>query len=571
MDDDPLPIIRFLPNGIYTMDTTSDTLPNHPLFHDALMMPNLTAPLGPLHSLNGSSALGHDASLMPNGLHSFNGSSVLGHDASLMPNGLHTFNGSSALGHDASLMPNGLYTFNGSSVLDYADAPLHPTPPSGSHFNNVFNVDMPLHADAPLHPTSPFGSYSNVVSIADAPLHPTSPFGLHLTNFSNVHVPSHSNISFGSPFNNYPNTFGTRTSDVLFTSHHTNGPFAQVPLTSDESFGSPYADLAHAHAPPQLIGLPNADHPYAAMSHMPNGTYGLSHSVSSLDLGNGAVPPMANTTTDNYLHQHTATLDECDTCNVLSAFNEPCSDPDLTTVPDLAPRPTDSLIPRIDTILESVQAGDFAHQEHQGQGTLVKEEPEEGEILETGDTKGSHFNGFYGGQEHSPALYSLLTNILTQVAHNERTKQDEGIHSRSSTASTPPAVSANVSSHLMVTFEDEIDYRDHNSVDVFYMRPSTDELPSYMPAPELARTNLVTPPNSETGLSTIYEDEYMPSLAPSQTFIPESSVREDDNIEERSPTPHQCQVPFRITVSLISTDDEKFHSMDSLKMMPKHI
>lgn len=185
-----------------------------------------------------------------------------------------------------------------------------------------------------------------------------------------------------------------------------------MPLISDESFGSPSANLTYAHAPPPLSGLPNADHPYAAMSHIPNNTFGLSHFISSLDLGNGAVLPMANTTSNNYLHQHTTTLDECDTCHVLSAFDEPCSDPDLTSVPDLAPCPTDSLIPHIDTFLEGAQARDLALEEHQDQGILMKEEPEEGEILEIGDTKGRDFDGFYGGQDHPSALYTLVTNIL---------------------------------------------------------------------------------------------------------------------------------------------------------------
>ncbi|KAG1774933.1 hypothetical protein EV702DRAFT_1199773 [Suillus placidus] len=59
----------------------------------------------------------------------------------------------------------------------------------------------------------------------------------------------------------------------------------------------------------------------------------------------------------------------------------------------------------------------------------------------------------------------------------------------------------------------------------------------------------ITLPNSKARLSTIYEneDEYMPSLFPSQLFMPKSNVCKDVNIEchSPSPTPMSGTIPYR--------------------------
>ncbi|KAG1717658.1 hypothetical protein EDD22DRAFT_856024, partial [Suillus occidentalis] len=463
--------------------------------------------------------------MMPNGTY------LLGRTSDSMPNTAspshhgHSPTHTPTLGHfPLSTPPFGSYSKN----VSIADAPLHSTPPFGSYSKNVSIADAPLHstppfgsysknvslADAPLHPTPPFGPYSHNVSNVDVPVHPTPPFGSHFTNVSNVYAPLHANASYGSHFDNVSYSHTVLGSTASFGSPFVNQPHtvATVSPTSETSFGSPYGNYSTDHPSNPSFGLPNGDHPYAAASHMANGSFGFANSVSSMELGDNAVPSTANTTSSIYLPEHTATLPTCDTCNVLSAFNEPSIDSDSTSVHDMDPDShTDSMIPRIDALLDIDRVGDSS--QDKGPRAIVKEETEleEGEIRETDELTNATFNGVMGGPIDFAIIYKALTTLQSCAALDEQTTHVEDTRARSSTAST---MSPRVMSPLADSFDNE-------SVNVFYINPASEATNSNITEP--AHPYTVTPPNSESRLSTIYEDEYMPSLAPSQTFIPESS------------------------------------------------
>jgi hypothetical protein len=95
----------------------------------------------------------------------------------------------------------------------------------------------------------------------------------------------------------------------------------------------------------------------------------------------------------HYIHEHTATLHDCDTCHVLSVFNEPYSDYDPTIGLDLDPNLcTDTLIPSIDAILDNVCVRDFTHQDHQVKKVKLEPELEDSEIFEAENTRESSFD-----------------------------------------------------------------------------------------------------------------------------------------------------------------------------------
>ncbi|KAG1761008.1 hypothetical protein EDD22DRAFT_954411 [Suillus occidentalis] len=126
-----------------------------------------------------------------------------------------------------------------------------------------------------------------------------------------------------------------------------------------------------------------------------------------------------------YITEHTTTIDNCDTCHVLSMFNEPCDDYDPTIGLDSDPNMhTDSLIPQIDTILDDE--------------IKKKSELEEGEIIDK-------------------------LQAYVPLAHNENIEPFDNYPSHLLTASAPSYPSPLVLSH------------GNEALDVFYTNPTFDE------------------------------------------------------------------------------------------------
>ncbi|KIK34739.1 hypothetical protein CY34DRAFT_17509 [Suillus luteus UH-Slu-Lm8-n1] len=436
MDDDLLPIICLLPNGLLAMDTYSDALPNAPSHHDTLDPPNTTLGLGHIYSSTTYSAL-HPTMFL-----TFMRLFTQTYHLALISTMFLMFTCLFTLTHHSALIP-----------------PMFPT------FTRLFT---PTHHSALISPM--FQTFTHL---------------FHFNNVSYTHAAFRSTASFGSPFVNQPYTLVTCMSDEPPASLKTNDLFVQASPTSAISFSSPYTDytathLSHSSNP--SFGLPNGDHPYAAASHMANSSFVFANSMSSMDLGNDDVPPMANTMSPIYIPEHTATLPTCDTCNVLSAFNEPYIDSDSTSVHDMDPGSlTDSMIPHIDALLDVDRIRDS-----------VKEEAEfeEGEIWETDELTDDTFNGVTGGPIYFSIIYKALNTLQSRAALDEQTTHIEGTRSPT----------------------------EH----------STDSSTT-----EPAHPYIVTPPNSERRLSPIIE-EYMPSLVPSRPFSPEPDIH---NIKCHLPTP----------------------------------
>jgi hypothetical protein len=214
--------------------------------------------------------------------------------------------------------------------------------------------------------------------------------------------------------------------------------------------------------------------------------------------------------------------------------NEPCLNlehiPTCVLDSDIGPRTDNTLIPPIDALTDTISIKDFAQVNSQGTGLKTEPDLEEGEILDALESLGGNLSTVNGGHIDPNTLYQTLMAILTQVAQHEPQNHNGSTRARSSTASTPPSASPHASSPSTHSYRDD-------SVNVYYIHPSMGDTDNDY---DSMHTNLLTPPNSEARLSTIYEDvedAYMPSLAPMQTFIPESNTRNDDNDNRRLRTP----------------------------------
>lgn len=213
-------------------------------------------------------------------------------------------------------MSNGLHTFNASSALGHDALPM-------SNSLYTFNASSALgHDTLPM----PNGPHTNNVSSA-------SPFA----NQPYPHVGLASQTSFGTPF-----------TDQLST-------LAILPPMADTTFSSSNSNLPYALGHPNISIIPNGLHP----SHTTNATHTLGHDASTMPDGIHSSNPYPTITIDY------------DNSNVLCSLNEPCFELDPTCAIDIDPR-TDSLIPRIKAIIDSVRVRDFA--QTNSQGPMVKEE-----------------------------------------------------------------------------------------------------------------------------------------------------------------------------------------------------
>ncbi|KAG2338263.1 hypothetical protein BDR05DRAFT_1004402 [Suillus weaverae] len=245
---------------------------------------------------------------------------------------------------------------------------------------------------------------------------------------------------------------------------------------------------------------------------------------------------------------------------VLSASNEPCFVSNPTFAPDPDPDlRNDALIPPIDAILDNVFIRDFARNNNQGQGVKTEPELEEGEI-----NQGTQVYVPEGGHIESAGVYNTLNTILTCAAQDEHIRPFVNGYLCSSTASTPPYASLIVLSPSVYSISDE-------SVDVYYMNSSPAHSTHSLTYP-------ITPPNSKAKLSTIYEneDEHMPSLIPTQTFAPESNVREDANVKHHSPSPAPMSgtIPYhritRVDGQMVISFDRITHLEAKQHLMTKY-